>query len=139
GVEEALLHKTLQDALDGNRLARRKIMAMIARREAERAKRGARGKAAGGPITWKIEHADPLEPNEAMLILGIARRDPDWGTPSDPMKADGDDRLLLERWAVQAALGRRRGGAALEPKQIADINRCTHQSERIRWPREGNQ
>jgi hypothetical protein len=138
-VEEALLHKTLQDALDGNRPARRKIMAMIARREAVRARRGARAKTSGAPLPWKIEHADPFEPNAAMLILGIARHDPAWESPSSYMKSDGGDRLLLEPWAVQAALGRRRGGSILEPKQIADIRRCTWQSDRIRWPREGEQ
>jgi hypothetical protein len=138
-VEEALLHKTLQDALAGNHPARRKIAAMISKREAARAKHGRRARTAGERIPWKIENADPFEPNAAILILGIARRNPDWEAPSDHMKADGGGRLLLERWAVQAALGRRRGGSALEPKQIADIHRCTHQSERIRWPREGNQ
>jgi hypothetical protein len=138
-VEEALLHKTLQDALAGNRPARRKIMAMIARREAVRARRGARAKTTGAPLPWKIEHADPFEPDAAMLILGIARQDPAWESPSSYMKSDGGDRLLLEPWAVQAALGRRRGGSVLEPKQIADIRRCTHQPARLRWPREGDQ
>jgi hypothetical protein len=138
-VEEALLHKTLQDALAGNRPARRKILSMIARREAERAKRGGRTKAPGGKIPWKIENASPFEPNEAMLILGIVRKDPAWEDPPSYMKPVDGDRFLLEPWAVQAALGRRRGGAALERDQVADINRCTWQSERIRWPREGEQ
>jgi hypothetical protein len=138
-VEEALLHKTLQDALAGNRPARRKILKMIARREAERAKRRARTKAPGGRIPWKIENASPLEPNAAMLTLGIVRKDPAWEDPPSYMKPEGADRFLLEPWAVQAALGRRRGGSVLEPKQISDINRCTWRSERIRWPREGEQ
>jgi hypothetical protein len=137
-VEEALLHKTLQDALAGNRPARRKIMAMIARREAVRARRGVRAKTTGTPLPWKVEHADPFEPNEAMLILGIARHDPASESPSSYMKSDGGDRLLLEPWAVQAALARRRGGSILEPKQIADINRCTDKPARLRWPREGD-
>jgi hypothetical protein len=138
-VEEALRHKTLQDALAGNRPARRKILSMIARREAERAKRGGRTKAPGGKIPWKIENASPFEPNEATLILGIVRKDPAWEDPQSYMKPVDGDRFLLEPWAVQMALGRRRGGAALERDQIADINRCTWQSDRIRWPREGEQ
>ena len=139
-IEEALLHKTLEEALDGSRPARRKIMTMIAVREAARVKRGTRAKVPGGPITRKIEHADPFEPNAAMLILGIARKDPAWENPPIYMKpGDGDDRFLLEPWAVQAALGRRRGGSQLEDKQIEDIKRCTHQSEAIRWPRRGDQ
>ena len=139
-VEEALLHKTLQEALDGSRLARRKVMAMIAVREAARVKRGTRTKVPGGPITRKIEHAGAFEPNAAMLILGITRKDPCWENPPSYMKpGDGDDRFLLEPWAVQAAIGRRRGGSQLEDRQVEDIKRCTHQPARIQWPRRGDQ
>jgi len=128
-VEEALLHKTLQDALSGSRPARRKIFKMIAKRETARAKRSARARPKYKPEPWKLEHSDPFEPNAAMLILGIAREDP------RQSPADNYERLVLERWAIQAALARRHGKTALDSEAIADIKRCAHEPDKIVWPR----
>jgi len=126
-MEEALQHRTYHDAIAGNRPARREVLKMIAKREkflAERHKPQSR------PVEFRRE-LDPDHANPAMLILEIACRDPSW--------ADGDykyERLLLEPWAVRAALSRRRGGQKPTKKELDEIKRCTRDANSIRWPRE---
>ena len=72
----------------------------------------------------------PTNADEALLILGIATRNPD----RQQFKADREW-LLLEPWAVQAALSRRRGGSKLTEEEIEDIRRCTRDAATLRWPR----
>ena len=63
------------------------------------------------PITRHIS-PDPDNADAALLLLGIAAR--------NPARADiGADRaqLLLEPWAAQAALRRRRGGNRLTDRR----------------------
>ncbi|MCB1357412.1 MAG: DUF5681 domain-containing protein [Paracoccaceae bacterium] len=125
-VEEALQHRTYQDAIAGNRSARREVLKMIAKREQVLAKM------APAPAL-RINHRseeDPDNANAALLILGIASVDTrDYGP------IDNYQRLLLEPWAVQAALSRRRGGAKLTDKEIEEIRRCTRDPGSLRWPR----
>ena len=45
------------------------------------------------------------------------------------------DALLLEPWAVQAALRRRRGSKALTTEDVDDIERSTRAPQTLRWPR----
>ena len=97
-VEEALQHRTYQDALAGNRAARREVIKMIAKRERWLAVRAPKGR----PVQRLIEPVDPDNAHEALLLLGIAERDTRWVDSKDPY-----DRLLLQPWAVQAALSRR--------------------------------
>ncbi len=123
GIEEALQHRTYQDAIAGSRMARREILKMILKRERTRAKR------APPPEGVKLvtEH-DPENANAAMLILRIVGPDDsDWG-PNDI-----HERLLLEPWAVEAALKRRRR-REIGKKGLADIRRCTRSPEQIAWP-----
>jgi hypothetical protein len=125
-VEEALQHRTYRDAIAGNRSARREVLKMIAKREQALAKMAPPPKV---KVTTAQE-GDPDNANAALLILGIASRDPkDYG-PNDQY-----ERLQLEPWAVQAALGRRRGGSKLEEKDIQEIRRCTRDPDSLRWPR----
>lgn len=124
-VEEALQHKTLQQALAGNRSARREVMKMILKREEALAK--------SAPVKRfpKIDFVmedDPENANDALVILGIARR-------YDEGPNDKYDRLKLEPWAVQMALGRRRGGSRLTDKDVKEIKRTTWDPETIKWPR----
>ena len=66
----------------------------------------------------------------ALLLLGIAAHNPD--------RAEwGKDRaqLLLEPWAVQAALRRRRGGHRLTDDEREAIRRSTRDPDSLRWPR----
>ncbi len=125
-VEEALQHQTYQAAIAGNRAARREVLKMIAERDrflSPRKEPGAR----------RVETRwvdDPENADTALLILGIAERNPDRQSA-----LFSGEQLLLEPWAVQAALSRRRGGQKLSEKEQADIKRCTHDADSLRWPR----
>jgi hypothetical protein len=124
-VEQALQHRTYQDAIAGNRAARREVLKMIAKREKWLAEKVPKQHHS---IEHLIEPADPDNANEAMLLLGIAERDTrDYG-PNDEY-----ERLLLLPWAVQAALSRP-GRRRLSAKNVANIKRCTRDAETLRWP-----
>ena len=71
-------------------------------------------------IPTRIRH-DPENANEALLLLAIAAR------------ASGEtfQQLLLEPWAVQMALSRRRGGQRLTDGEIQDIKRCTRNPDSL--------
>ncbi|MBZ0215758.1 MAG: DUF5681 domain-containing protein [Fimbriimonadaceae bacterium] len=125
-VEEALQHKTYQDAIRGSRPAMRKVMKMINKREAAIASKEQRNQK---PIDLKIESGDPDNANEAMKILGVAKVDDKWAD-----LVTNYDRLLLEPWAVQMALSRRRGGMKLSSEEIKTIERCTRDPETLKWP-----
>ncbi|MCG6113568.1 MAG: DUF5681 domain-containing protein [Mesorhizobium sp.] len=127
-AEEALQIRTYQDAVKGNRPARREILKMIAKREKWLA---AREKPRTQPIELRTEGHDPDNADEAMLVLGIAAFDE---TREAQFRSERRP-LLLEPWSVQAALSRRRGGSRLEDKEIAEIKRCTRAPEALRWPR----
>lgn len=126
-VEEGLQHRTYQDAIAGKRMAQREVLKWIMKRENLRAKQAT--KSTTRIIGEKIS-PDPENAEEALLILGIASRDMRWAV-DDPDTV----RLQLEPWAVQAALARRRSTNALPEQKIADINRCTRNSESLRWPK----
>ena len=125
-VEEALQHRTYQDAVAGNRSARREVLKMIAKREQYLAARKSRS---WPPVERHIE-PDPDNADAALLILGIADRN-----PARQFSPDYGEPLLLEPWAVQAALSRRRGGRRLIDKQVSEIKRCTRDADTLRWPR----
>ena len=121
-VDEALQHRTYQDAIAGNRAARREVLKMIAKRESALA---AKAPAANAVEVLK-EGPDPRNVDEAMLIFGICRRDPrrtDWP----------GEHLLLEPWAVEAALGRR-AARKMDKRDIDEAKRCTHAADAVRWP-----
>jgi hypothetical protein len=123
-VEEALQHRMYQDAIAGSRAARREVLKMIAAREKWLAVRQRKRRR----IQMLSEPTDPDNADEALLLLGIAELDTRWNEPT----RDGRRRLLLQPWAVQAALSRGRG--QLWAKDISEIKRCTHDAERLRWP-----
>jgi Family of unknown function (DUF5681) len=125
-LEEALQQRTYQDALAGKRMAMHEVMKWIKKREAWRAKHEPK---APRPGPWLISD-DPDNADAALVLLGIAA--------ADPARADfGADRarLLLEPWAVQAALRRRRGGQRLTEQELKEARRCTRDSDTLRWPR----
>jgi Family of unknown function (DUF5681) len=127
-VEEALQQRTYRDAIAGKRMAQREVLKWIMRREAWLAKHAPH--ASRSPTTRHIS-PDPDNADAALLILGIAA--------ANPARANiGADRaqLLLEPWAVQAALHRRRGGNRLTEDERNTIRRCTRDSDSLRWPRE---
>jgi len=124
-MEEALQQRTYQDALEGKRPAMREVLRWIKKREAWLAEHMPKA----SNFVLRFTH-DPDNADAALLLLGIATHNPD--------RADWrKDRaqLLLEPWAVQAALSRRRGGSRLTEKQRDGIRRCTRDPDSLRWPR----
>jgi hypothetical protein len=127
-AEEALQWRTYKDAIAGDRVAQRTIMKMALKREKFLAKRR-KQKLPDAEARFEME--DPTNAHDAMLLLGIASPTTKWGNSPE----DDYVRLLLEPWAVQAALSRRRGGNRLTAREIADIKRSTRDPETLRWPR----
>jgi hypothetical protein len=75
---------------------------------------------------------DPDNADSALLLLGVAAANPKRaGAEYEGRRMS----LLLEPWAVQAALHRRRGGKRLTRKERDDIRRCTRDADVLRWPR----
>ena len=126
-VEEALQHRTYQDALAGNRAARREVLKMIAKREKAMADSGLRSQRTMPSATRKIS-PDPRNADAAMCLLGIA-------APDKSREEHDPSAILLEPWAVQAALRRRRGSKTLSMENVDEIKRCTRAPEKLRWPR----
>lgn len=125
-VDEALQHKTYQAAIAGDRAARREVLKMIAKREKAMAEKAPKA----APPEVKFREGDPANADVAMLILGIAREDTRWAEYARP----GDrQRLLLEPWAVQAALSRR-SARKMTKRELDEARRCTHDANAIRWP-----
>ena len=124
-AEEALQQRTLQDALEGKGMAVRAVTMWILEREAWLEKNQPE---AAHLSEWLIS-TDPDNADAALVLLGIAA--------PDPARADYGDRaqLLLEPWAVQAALRRRRGGERLTDDELETVRRCTRDSDSLRWPR----
>ena len=126
-VEEALQQRTFQNALAGNRMAQREVLTWIEKNEAWKAKQAP--KKSSQPVTRLISD-DPDNADAALLLLGIAAHDPE--------RADiglKEAQLLLEPWAVQAALSRRRGGNRLSDEERDWIRRCTRDPDSLSWPR----
>jgi hypothetical protein len=126
-VKEALQLRTYRDAVAGNRAARREVLKMIAKREQAMADTKLQTQRTMPSVTSKIS-PDPRNADAAMCLLGIA-------APDKSREEHNPGALLLEPWAVQAALGRRRGSKALTMEDIGDIERCTRAPETLRWPR----
>jgi hypothetical protein len=126
-MEEALQQRTYQDALAGKRMAMREIVKWIIKRQAWLAKHAP--EAYWPEVTSHIS-PDPDNADAALLLLGIAA--------PNPARAEfGKNRaqLLLEPWAAQAALRRRRGGQRLTEGERNAIRRCTRDPDCLRWPR----
>ena len=126
-LKEALQQRTYQDALKGKPMAMREVAKWILKRDAWLTKH--RRQASPPAITRHIS-PDPDNADAALLLLGIAA--------PNPARAEfGGDRaqLLLEPWAVQVALRRRRGGERLTNRECDEIRRCTRDPDCLRWPR----
>jgi Family of unknown function (DUF5681) len=126
-VKEALQLRTYQDALAGNRPARREVLKMIMEREKAMADKGLRIPRMM-PSAGKVS-PDPRNADAAMCLLGIA-------APNKSRVEYDPTAILLEPWAVQAALRRRRGGKALTTEDVSTIERCTRAPETLHWARE---
>ena len=108
-------------------MASREVLKWIIKHDAWLAKNGP--KASPPAITRHIS-PDPDNADAALLLLEIAA--------PNPARAEfGCDRAqnLLEPWAVQAALRRRRGGQCLTDEERDWIRRCTRDPDSQSWPR----
>jgi Family of unknown function (DUF5681) len=123
----ALQQRTYQDALAGKRAAMRAVMKWINEHEAWLAKHEQKAP----QLVPRRFSPDPDNADAALVLLGIAAPDPTRGAEFGTDRAQ----LLLEPWAVQAALGRRRGGQRLTEQELREVRRCTRDSETLRWPR----
>lgn len=118
-VEEVLQQQTLKDALAGKRMAIRRVLKMIEKREAALAKRNGQPRRT---IPWEVHHC-ACNANEAMRILGIADQD-----PTHP------NRWKVNAWATQAALGRP-GRRKFSKRDVESIKFFTDDPGTLRWPR----
>ncbi len=124
-TKEALQLRIYQDALAGKPKAFRQVLKWMQKRDAWLAKRRP-----VRVVSASHKSPDPGNADAALLLLGIAG--------PNPARAHIDaDRmpLLLELWAAQAALRRRRGGNRLTDTERDEIRRCTRDPDRLRWPR----
>jgi hypothetical protein len=119
-VEEALQQQTLRDALAGKRMAIRKVLKMIEKREAALARKNPEPK---GSIKREV-HYSADNANSAMQILGIA----------SPASDTDSARWKVHAWAVQAALSRP-GTRKLLERNASNVKLFTFDSETLRWPR----
>jgi hypothetical protein len=127
-IEDAIKQRTYRDALAGKRMATREVVKWIIEREAWFAKHAPE---TSRPTTTRHISPDPDNADAALLLLGIAAHN----SARADVRADRAQ-LLLEPWAAQAALRRRRGGQRLTDGERSEIRRCTRDPDGLRWPRE---
>jgi len=126
-MEEALQHRTYQDALAGKRLAERQVLKWIEQREAWYANHAARSTRR----TIAFQHSpSPDNAKPALDLLGIVSRNERFDDTDEYWP-----RQLLEPWAVQAALDRRRSLAPLSESDVRGILRCTRDADSLNWPK----
>ena len=125
-IQEGLEHRTYRDAIDGSLMAQRTVLRWIDERNKVRAAKAPRNR----PEIKHYVEIDPQNADTALQILGVA-------THNEGRDQEVNERvpLLLEQWAVQAALTRRRGGERLSDVQVAEIKRSTRDAGELRWPR----
>lgn len=124
-VDEALQFQTYQAALKGSKMATRAVLKMIEKREVALAKRYPPSR---NCPTLRSEF-DPRNADDAMLLLGISVRDPNWTEP-----CTYGTRMKLSTWAAQAGISRP-GRNRLSEKDISEIRRVTLEPEKLKWPR----
>jgi hypothetical protein len=127
-AEEALQQRTYQDAMAGKGMAIRTVLKWMEKRDAWLEKHAQRATPPAA-VTSRIS-PDPDNADTALLLLEVAAVNP-------KRKESAKKRvpLLLEPWAVQAALSRRRGGQRLTQNERDEIRRCTRDADVLRWPR----
>jgi Family of unknown function (DUF5681) len=126
-LKEALQQRTYQDAIKGKPMAMREVVKWIKERDAWRTKHE---RQASPPAVTRHISPDPENADAALLLLGIAALN-----PARAEYTQDRAQLLLEPWAVQAAIYRRRGGQRLTDSERDEIRRSTRSSDSIRWPR----
>ena len=126
--EEALQQRIYQDAMAGKVMAIKTVLKWMEKRDAWLEKHAQRATLPAA-ATSRIS-PDPDNADTALLLLEVAA--------VNPKRQDSAKKrvpLLLEPWAVQAALRRRRGGQRLTQNERDEIRRCTRDADVLRWPR----
>lgn len=118
-IDEALQLQTYQAALAGSKMAIRKVLKMIEKREAALKKKFKPDR----PAVTVSHHHSSDNANEALKALEIIGDDPGFG----------GKRLMVHTWATQAALARP-GRKKFQPNNVKDIKFFTFQHEKLRWP-----
>lgn len=118
-IDEALRLQTYQAALGGSRMAIRKVLKMIEKREAALTKKF---KPERTGVKLSVHNCSD-NANEALKALGIADEDPGFG----------GKRWKVQSWATQAALSRP-GRHKFSEREVKDIKFFTFDSEKLRWP-----
>lgn len=123
-IEEALQLQTYQDALKGSRMAIRKVLKMIEKREAALARKNP------GPaqLVTVIREYDADNAKNALELLGIIAHDPRWQDTGNEIW------MRVATWATQAAL-RRPGRRKFSDREVKDIKFFTLDAEKLLWPR----
>jgi hypothetical protein len=128
--EEAVQQRIYEDAMAGKGMAIRTVLKWMEKRDAWLEKHAPRATLPAA-VTSRIS-PDPDNADSALLLLGIAAANPKRAGAEYEGKRMS---LLLEPWAVQAALRRRRGGQRLTRHERDEIRRCTRDADALRWPR----
>ena len=136
-AQEAIDQSVVKEALKGKAGAIGRAAKMLIKRDkwfrAEAEKKAQRANKYSGSAFSEIEsYGDPDNANDALQILGIATRDTDYEAAVD---RPGYIHLRLEHWAVEMALARRRKSEPLSDQDILSINVCTHDPEKLTWPK----
>lgn len=119
-VEDALMHKTLQDAFAGDRMATRTVLKVIFQREAERPQNSQFPRILA-------RHIHPADVDDALVFLNIATE------ASDRSREGGRRYLQFEPWAVTSALARKKMGH-LRYEDIKELKGNTRDPEAVDWP-----
>jgi hypothetical protein len=123
--EEAMEWATFRAALTGKAAAIKDMTEMLVEYQGSAAERAP--KSATQPIELVAAQL-PSNADEALLLLGIAAPYAEsMGLTCIP--------LLLEPWAAQAAISRRRGASRLTDTEREDIRRLTREPGSLCWPR----
>lgn len=126
-MEEALQERTFKDALAGKRMAIKEVLKWIAAYDEWQTKHAPKPPRKSLPY---LSSPDPDNADEALLLLGIAAHNLDRYDHADHEWPRAQ--LLLEPWATQLALGRRR--EPFEQRDYDEIQRCTRDADNLIWP-----
>ncbi len=126
-AEQALQHRLYQDAINGKPHAQREVVKWIMKRESWVAKEAAKMPPRIPKILFTT---DPDNVDAALVLLGIAAENPARAHLSQDRL-----QLLLEPWAVQMALDRRRRGKTARHIDVAEVQRSTRDPQTLIWPK----
>jgi hypothetical protein len=127
-AEEGVQHAIFRSALAGKLSDMREVMKWILKREAWRSKHSST--TTSGEMAPFLALRDPENADAALVLLGIVGPDPNYAE-----RRWNRSRLLIDPWAIQAALRRRRGGNRLTDKDRQAVEILARDPESLRWPR----